>query len=270
MKDRAAKAGGRLAGIIIAVSVVLLAAVMPAAVSKVIPAYENTCLGWRPLVVRTNSMEGAIRKNALIIVYAARWDTLKVGDVITFQRADGQLDTHRVIARDGAHITTKGDNAAAPDAGWVTPDNYKYKVILIWNWMAWLSDHRGAAYLICLPPLLVVLAAAAVLIVRRVRKKRKLRAESIEQTDDTVPDDADMAGGDGSLAWMDEIISLLEDLPVRPQSAAAVRKEVPNGQNTVQANAFAAADDALDWDDWALLQLRRCAASPGDALSAIG
>ncbi|MCL2299089.1 MAG: signal peptidase I, partial [Firmicutes bacterium] len=170
-RSNKAGSGGRLAGVVIAISIVLLAAVMPAVVSKVIPAYENTFLGWRPLVVRTNSMESAIRKNAIVIVYAAQWDTLKVNDVITFRRADGRLDTHRVIAKDGAHVTTKGDNAAAPDTGWVTPDNYKYKVFFIWNWTAWLSEHRAAAYLICLPPLLILLVAAAALMVRRAGRR---------------------------------------------------------------------------------------------------
>jgi len=288
MKDRAAKAGGRPIGIIIAISIVLLAAVMPAVVSKTIPAYEDTCLGWRPLVVRTNSMEGAIRKNALIIVYAAHWDTLKANDVITFQRADGQLDTHRVIAKDGAHITTKGDNATAPDAGWVTPDNYKYKVVFVWNWMAWVSDHRGAAYLTCLPPLIVALVSAGVFLVRRAGKRRELCGESVPsdvvvqpiapRTDDVQPGDMQVnsmhtaAEDDSSLAWIDEMNLLLEDLLARPQRKAAEEKEKPNVPKTGKANMFPAADDDsnLDWDDWALLQLRRPAASPGDALPAIG
>jgi len=268
MKDKKAKAGGRAVGIIIAVSIVLLAAVMPAVASKVIPAYENTCLGWRPLVVRTNSMEGAIRKNALIIAYAAKWDTLKVNDVITFQRPDGQLDTHRVIAKDGAHITTKGDNAAAPDAGWVTPDNYKYKVIFIWNWAAWLSEHRGAAYLISLPPLIVMLVAAGVFIARRMGRRREPQAEPMQ----SIGPRAARANGaadddDDSMEWVDEMIVLLGALLDQPRGKAKEAKEMPDEPE--QARALSA-DDDLDWDDWALLQLRRPAAPPGDALPAIG
>jgi len=288
MKDKKAKAGGRAVGVIIAVSFVLLAAVMPTVLSKVIPAYENTCLGWRPLVVRTNSMEGAIRKNALIIVYAAKWDTLKVNDVITFRRPDGQLDTHRVIAKDGAHIKTKGDNAAAQDIGWVTPDNYKYKVIFIWNWAAWLSEHRGVAYLICLPPLIAMLAVGGVFIIRRTGKRRELRKESAPteviqsiapplidpppdgvQPDDRPVKDTRMAAEDDS--WMDEMLLLLGEQLECPRGNAADKKEKPN-EPTGQTNTFSAADDDsdLDWDDWFLLQLRRCAAPPCDALPAIG
>ena len=291
MKDKKTGSGGRLAGIVIAISIVLLAAVMPAVVSRTIPAYENTCLGWRPLTVRTNSMEGAIRKNALVIVYAARWDDLKVNDVITFQRPDGRLDTHRVISKDGAHIVTKGDNAAAPDAGWITPDNYKYKVVFVWNWMAWVSDHRGAAYLVCLPPLLVMLAAIGVFFVRRVGKWKEPYMESapvgveavqppiapqpapIILPDDTrVSDTQAAAEDDGSLAWIDEMILLLDDKLKRPRGKATEEKEKPNVRKNGQAYAVPAAgdDSDLDWDDWALLQLRRPAASPGDALPAIG
>jgi len=272
MKDR--QTGGRAAGIIIAISIVLLAAIMPPVVSKAIPAYENTCLGWRPLVVRTNSMEGTIRKNALVITYAARWDDLKTGDVITFQRPNGQLDTHRVISKDGAHIVTQGDNASAPDPGWVTADNYKYKVIFIWNWVAWLSEYRGLAYLICLPPLLVALVSLGVFIAGRVGRRRELHAEkasaapaqNIEaQPDDTRFNDMEME----SLAWVDEMVMLLEDLLEQPQGKAKEIKETPDEPE--QAHTIAADEDNdLDWDDWAFLQLRRQAAPAGDALPAIG
>jgi len=301
MKRQSTGANGRIAGIIIAISIVLLAAVMPAVVSKTIPAYENTCLGWRPLVVRTNSMEGKIRKNAVIIVYAARWDSLEVNDIITFELPDGQLDTHRVISKDGAHIVTKGDNAPAPDTGWVTPDNYKYKVMLVMNWVAWLSDHRAAAYLICLPALLVALVTVGVYIARRIAMRRQLaRMETEARSDiqanialvhaarEATADEDD----DGSEAWVDEMIVLLEPLLARPQdnpqdqveevNAIKVEditadeieeKETPYEEPQAGQAFFADDDDSdsdLDWDAWALRQLRQPPASPRNALPAIG
>jgi len=266
MKDR--QTGARATGIIIAISIVLLAAIMPPVVSKAIPAYENTCLGWRPLVVRTNSMEGTIRKNALVVTFAARWDSLKAGDVITFQRPDGQLDTHRVTSKDGAHIVTRGDNASSPDPGRVTPDTYKYKVIFIWNWVAWLSDYRGLAYLICLPPILVALVSLGVFIAGRVGKRRESQAP-LAQSPEARPGgaQANSMADDGSMAWVDEMVMLLEDL--LKQGNTKEIKETPDEAERAQAHA-AGEDSDLDWDDWALLQLRRQAASAGDALPAIG
>jgi hypothetical protein len=279
MKNAREGAGGRIAGMVISVSIVVLAAVLPPVRSKVIPGWANTCLGWRPLTVLTNSMEGTIRKNAVVVVYAAPWDSLKLDDVITFELPSGELDTHRVIAKDGAHITTRGDNAAAPDAGWVTPDSYRYKVMFVWNGMAWLSEHRWVAYLACITLLAAVLATAAALLVRRANRRKnavmELPPAEIPQAEppqaespQAEPPPPIPAQEDVCVACLDELIDILDPLlalhEARPRKTPVPSKEKEKAYEPQSADEDGGDLDSLDWDAWALRQLRRPAPPPGN------
>ena len=271
MKDK--REHGRVAGLIISISIVVLAVVLPPVLSKVIPAWEHTWLGWRPLVVQTNSMEPTLRQNGLVIVYAAPWDKLEVmKDVIVFELPDGRLNTHRIIEKDGAHITTKGDSPHAPtDAGWVTRDSYRYKVIIVWNWVAWLSDHGWVAYTACLTLLVAAAVTAGVLIARRAGRRRNLFEEYLQPEAPQTMDDTDC------IVCLDELLTLVEPLLARHQAEAREtppepkEKEISHEPETIQADAPAAEDDTgddLDWDAWAFMQLRQPAPPPGDAAPA--
>jgi signal peptidase I len=267
MKDK--REHGRAAGLIISISIVVLAVVLPPVLSKVIPAWEHTWLGWKPIVVTGNSMEPTLRQNGVVIVYATPWDKLEVMDVITFALPDGNLNTHRVIEKDGAHIRTKGDNPhAPPDAGWVTRDSYRYKVIIVWNWVAWVSDHRWVAYAACLALLVAAAVTAGVLIARRAGRRRNLFQDYMEpEADDT-----------DCIACLDELLTLMDPLLARHQAETRETPPEPKEKETTthepetaQVDAPAAeddSDDALDWDAWAFMQLRQPAPPPGDAAPA--
>lgn len=109
-------------------ALVLLAVVGAAAVG-----YGAWRDGYRAYAVKTGSMTPTYPTGALVID-APVTKPVKVGDVITFQTADG-LVTHRVhdVLDDG--IRTKGDGNRTVDAWTVRPD----RVIGVVTW--------GAAYL---------------------------------------------------------------------------------------------------------------------------
>jgi signal peptidase I len=87
------------------------------------------CLGYallfafhlQPVVMLTGSMGTTIPPGSLVIDREVAPTTLKVGDMITFQKPLGQpgLDTHRIIAinRSNGHTSyqTKGDANPTPD-----------------------------------------------------------------------------------------------------------------------------------------------------------
>lgn len=75
-------------------------------------------LGLGSYVVTGGSMEPAIHKGSLILVEPSSPETVRLGDVITFQKYD-QTTSHRVIAIDhtaaGRVFTTKGDANTVAD-----------------------------------------------------------------------------------------------------------------------------------------------------------
>ncbi len=83
-----------------------------------------TLLAFRlePMTMLTGSMGKTIPPGSLIITRQVTPTSLRVGDVITFEKPLGQsgLDTHRIIkiARSNGHTIyrTKGDANAVPDA----------------------------------------------------------------------------------------------------------------------------------------------------------
>jgi len=77
--------------------------------------------GIRPQVVVSGSMEPHIPTGALILTADAPGDDLRVGDVVTVPRRDGDGSvTHRIVEIEktpAAHrLTLQGDANAAPDA----------------------------------------------------------------------------------------------------------------------------------------------------------
>ncbi len=76
-------------------------------------------------VVRGGSMEPAVPIGAVAIVYDTPAPAVRVGDVITFQTANGVVVTHRVVdisTADGLAFRTKGDASPATDAVVVPAD----------------------------------------------------------------------------------------------------------------------------------------------------
>ena len=74
--------------------------------------------GIRPFVVVSGSMEPAIQTGSISWVnLRADADHLQQGDILAFERNDGELVLHRILRRTEAGIVTKGDANSVPDAG---------------------------------------------------------------------------------------------------------------------------------------------------------
>jgi signal peptidase I len=65
--------------------------------------YTNQIMIYR---VKTGSMENDVHAGDYILI--VKQNDYKLGDVVTFEKADGFI-THRIVKKDGDMITTKGD-----------------------------------------------------------------------------------------------------------------------------------------------------------------
>ena len=100
-------------------------------------------LGYRPVLVLTGSMEPYMMTNSIAITKeVTEIDELALNDVITYhvENEEGKLIriTHRIIAIDGEHIYTKGDNNQVSDGYPLTMENVEAKVVCVVNATAWL------------------------------------------------------------------------------------------------------------------------------------
>lgn len=83
-------------------------------------------LGYRPLVVRSDSMSPAVRTGDVIVTKVIRARAAGVGDIVTFNDPSrgGRLVTHRVVERKSAagllHFVTRGDANGAEEQ-WSVP-----------------------------------------------------------------------------------------------------------------------------------------------------
>ena len=75
--------------------------------------------GKTTLWVMTDSMSPTIPARTYVLVEEVSAEDVKVGDIIAFTSTDpsiyGQLNTHRVIEKNGSTFVTKGDNNFADD-----------------------------------------------------------------------------------------------------------------------------------------------------------
>jgi signal peptidase len=80
-------------------------------------------------------MRPAMPPGALVVVTPTAPESIKIGDVITFQLSSGRptVATHRVVAKgigghDEVRFLTKGDANGIPDQQWVRPVQLRGKV----------------------------------------------------------------------------------------------------------------------------------------------
>ena len=78
--------------------------------------------GRTTMFVMTESMSPTIEARTYILVKKAAADDVEVGDVVVFYSTDpaiyGQLNTHRIIEKDGDTIVTKGDHNPVDDGAY--------------------------------------------------------------------------------------------------------------------------------------------------------
>lgn len=68
------------------------------------------CMGVRPYITMSGSMEPNVKTGSIcFIATKAEYDDINVGDVIAYEKTNGGLVTHRVIAITEHGMETKGD-----------------------------------------------------------------------------------------------------------------------------------------------------------------
>jgi signal peptidase I len=115
-------------------------------------------LGFRPLVVRSGSMEPAINTGDLIFTRMIEADRAEVGDVVTFKdpSRSGDLVTHRVQEIESADgslsFRTQGDANTGPEEWAVDADGqigrYTFRVPGAGYVLSWVSDPRVRVFLL--------------------------------------------------------------------------------------------------------------------------
>lgn len=89
-------------------------------------------------VAATGSMRPLFDQHALLILEAAPFDSLQVGDIVTYRDPQlGIVIVHRLIERHGDRFWAKGDHNRRMDNLWVTRKNYCMRVCGI------LYTHQG-------------------------------------------------------------------------------------------------------------------------------
>ena len=80
-------------------------------------------------VMPTGSMKPFFDEKAILLMEAAPFDDLKVGDIVTYRHPQiGLPVVHRLVLKDGDKFWAKGDNNAHMDNEYVTRDNYLRRV----------------------------------------------------------------------------------------------------------------------------------------------
>jgi len=127
------------------------------------PDTADTFLGYRPIIITSDSMEDTIMTGAVILVHKTPYEDLVQGNIITFQSTSLQdFNTHRIIRVADEGLATKGDNAQEEDRNLVTRGNYQYKVVAICNWWPKLQRWPDALFVLAWPG--AVIAGSGVLI----------------------------------------------------------------------------------------------------------
>ena len=160
-RPKAAKAGSRLADVLLT-----LAAVLGLVVLGITVTAHFT--GLRPLVVKSGSMEPTIPTGGMVLVRTIPAADIQVGDVVAVERPDRTRVTHRVtgIVLEGAtgQLTLKGDANEDPDplpVSVTSAGKLVLSVPSIGRVSAFLASAKGGFVLGCL------FTAAALPVLRR-------------------------------------------------------------------------------------------------------
>jgi signal peptidase len=77
-------------------------------------------LGWKPVLVLSDSMEPTFHTGSILIVREQETEEPEPGDIVMFPIETGREHayvTHRIVSREQDGYITKGDNNNAPDFG---------------------------------------------------------------------------------------------------------------------------------------------------------
>lgn len=181
------KRQGWLINTVIVLTVLVFVLTVGITVGKIQNPEDTTIFGMKLITIESNSMEPMIQTDALVIGVKKDFQTLELGDIITYEMPNGRLNTHRIISKEEGLdlVYTKGDNAASQDLLDITPDNYKYKIIYIWNWVSELKTVKGFFVYIVLPVfaliLVIIFLTSVVGLLRRIVTQKGTRQQAQEQ-----------------------------------------------------------------------------------------
>ncbi|MDR2524675.1 MAG: hypothetical protein LBC83_00550 [Oscillospiraceae bacterium] len=251
MKQNSGKADSVFNGIlnVLLVSLPLLLAlvIIPALLANSRSGYSNTFYGYRPYVVETDSMDPTIAPGTLVIGKAVKFEELAVRDIITFEASFGgqmRLNTHRIVQKHGAYLTTQGDNVDVVDPDPVTQSNFRYKVVKILPWTAKLGTIPGVLLYIGLPAIALFFVMAGgvigVTVLRRALRRRKEAQEDLE----TPPPCALAESNPAESAEPAAALPVPDALPEEKPPEEAVQTEKP--QEEALPEERTAEDEMLD------------------------
>lgn len=113
-------------------------------------------VGIRPYVVRSGSMEPAIKTGSIVFVNErADYNELEPGDIIVFENGATKV-THRILSIQADGIETKGDNNNTTDGITTTKNNFTGKVFYWIPGIGFLLDGKrkwflaAGIFLVCL------------------------------------------------------------------------------------------------------------------------
>ena len=97
--------------------------------------------GFQPVAIVSGSMLPTIKINAICVVHECDIADIEVGDILMYYHPKlNENVTHRCIERGPDWILTKGDSNDVADDIYVIQDNFRGKVVSIWNWAAPLMN----------------------------------------------------------------------------------------------------------------------------------
>ena len=135
-----------------------------------------SCIGIQPYVVESGSMQPDIPTGSLCFINKkAKYENMKVGDIIAFKINSNAFATHRIVSITNEGFETKGDANNVIDNIITTKDNYIgqniFSIPYVGLWVLVIQTTRGK---IILGTIIIVLFLAAILIGQPSRKKQKV------------------------------------------------------------------------------------------------
>ena len=80
-------------------------------------------------VMPTGSMEPMFNERAILLIEPARFEDLKVGDVVTYRHPQfNMVVVHRILEKHGDKFWSKGDHNGRMDQVYITRENYEARV----------------------------------------------------------------------------------------------------------------------------------------------
>ncbi len=152
---------------------------------------EAFLLGYRPVIVKSGSMEKTMLVDSIVVIKKAKFEDVKKNDIITFA-FDQNFITHRVIDVTSKGLVTKGDNNNVTDQRLVTESDFIGKEVVIFNWTApVVNDFKSnpltaAIRWILVPIALICLVIFVLVVLIRILRKIKAPQEKIKKSQEKI------------------------------------------------------------------------------------